>query len=86
VARERDEHFIPRCAIAAGRLHLDELVVAQGALGLACDRRRESGAAETDHGLQGMRQSAQVSALALGEPGSTGGAGRVRALVHRLIV
>jgi hypothetical protein len=34
VARERPEHFIPRCVVTAGSLHLDELVVAQGALGL----------------------------------------------------
>jgi len=80
------ERLIPRCAVTAGSLHLDELVVVRGALGLACDRRRESGAAKTDHGLQGVRQSAQMSALALGELGSARSAGRVRALFHGRIV
>lgn len=80
------EHLIPRCAVTAGSLHLDEFVVAQGALGLACDRRRDSGTAETDHRAQGMRQSAQMSALALGELGSGRSADGVRGLFHRRIV
>ena len=62
---EAGEHGIARGAVPARGLHLDELVVVQGAGGLGGDRIGEPGLAHQDHRLQGVGEAAQVPALAL---------------------
>src|SRR5205823_2099968 len=71
-ARELGEELIARRAITSRSLHLDELVIAEGARGLRGDRFRQSRAAEAHHGLQGVGETAQVPSLTLGELGRGG--------------
>lgn len=62
---ERAEERIARVAVAAGRLHLDELMVGERAGGLAGHRFREARGTQPHDRLQGVRESAQVPALPL---------------------
>jgi hypothetical protein len=62
-----------RPARSPGSLHFHQLVIMQGAHGLAHQGRCQPGSAETDQGAQGMRQGPQLLALALGELGGRHG-------------
>ena len=61
------EGGIPGGALGAAESDLDELVIVEGALGLAHHGIGKPGAADLDHGLQGVRASAQEAALSVGE-------------------
>ena len=56
---------VPGVTVTPGRLYLDELMIKQCAGRLFGDRVRETLFTEADHGIQWVRQAAQIAALSL---------------------
>ena len=65
--RQLLEHDVARLAVRTAYLHLDELVIMQRPLGFLRHGIGKTRVPNVDHGVQGVRKLAQVSALALGE-------------------
>jgi 23S rRNA (uridine2552-2'-O)-methyltransferase len=65
--RELGERLVANAALAHPRADLDQFVIGQGAIQFVDDAVGEAGVAEHDDGTQGMRQSAQMLFLLLGE-------------------